>query len=360
MSAVTKPQLHDRDSEDVVLVERTARIALPDPSADEAGYDSDSEEEAEEEVVEGEEGDPLEDYPDDTKELDLVHSRISALDNLHLERFAASLEKLCLRQNFISYLDPAVFGRLTKLEELDLYDNKLKSIGNAIDSLSSLSVLDLSFNLLRTVPDGLEHLTSLKTVYFVQNRISKITGLQGLGATLRSLELGGNKLRKIENLDALVNLEELWLGKNKISKLEGLGSLKRLKILALQSNRITKIEWLEELENLEELYFSHNGIQRLENLENNTHLTTLDVGNNFVSTIENLSHLKSLTELWINNNKIPTLQALETELGSLPELETVYLEGNPCQQAEGASYRRKIMLALPKLKQIDATYTRQA
>ena len=28
------------------------------------------------------------------------------------------------------------------------------------------------------------------------------------------------KTKQIENLDALVNLEELWLGKNKISKLE--------------------------------------------------------------------------------------------------------------------------------------------
>ena len=26
--------------------------------------------------------------------------------------------------------------------------------------------------------------------------------------------------KKIENLDALVNLEELWLGKNKLAKLE--------------------------------------------------------------------------------------------------------------------------------------------
>ena len=57
------------------------------------------------------------------------------------------------------------------------------------------SVLDLSFNLLKLIPDTLHHLTSLRTVYFVQNRISKITGLQGVGETLRSLELGGNKLR---------------------------------------------------------------------------------------------------------------------------------------------------------------------
>jgi Leucine-rich repeat (LRR) protein len=55
--------------------------------------------------------------------------------------------------------------------------------------------LDLSFNNFRAVPETLHHLTSLKTVYFVQNRISKITGLETLGRTLRSLELGGNRIR---------------------------------------------------------------------------------------------------------------------------------------------------------------------
>jgi protein phosphatase 1 regulatory subunit 7 len=58
----------------------------------------------------------------------------------------------------------------------------------------------------------------------------------------------------------------------------------------------------------------------------------------------------------VNHNKIETLQALERQLGSLP-LQTIYLEGNPCQQAEGVNYRRKVMLALPStLTQIDATW----
>ena len=102
-----------------------------------------------------------------------------------------------------------------------------------------LRVLDLSFNLIKHVPEGLEHLTSLDTIYFVQNRISKISGL-GRCTTLRSLELGGNKIRvstnvtgiilfifpdspmiqTIEGLENLVDLEELWLGKNKITRLE--------------------------------------------------------------------------------------------------------------------------------------------
>lgn len=56
------------------------------------------------------------------------------------------------------------------------------------------STLDLSFNLLRSVPDRLEFLHSLETIYFVQNKISKISGFASC-TKLRSLELGGNKIR---------------------------------------------------------------------------------------------------------------------------------------------------------------------
>ena len=49
-----------------------------------------------------------------------------------------------------------------------------------ISRLDSRRVLDLSFNNIRTIPDALQTLPSLKTVYFVQNRISKISGLENL------------------------------------------------------------------------------------------------------------------------------------------------------------------------------------
>ncbi len=54
-------------------------------------------------------------------------------------------------------------------------------------------------------------------------------------------------------------------------------------------------------------------------------------------------------------NKIGTLQSLELQLKNISTLETIYLEGNPCQAKEGANYRRKIILALPQIKQLDAT-----
>jgi protein phosphatase 1 regulatory subunit 7 len=65
--------------------------------------------------------------------------------------------------------------------------------------------------------------------------------------------------------------------------------------------------------------------------------------------------LTQLEELWMSGNQVPDLRALDTELKGISTLSTIYLEGNPCQKADMTGYRRKIMLALPQLKQIDAT-----
>ncbi|KAF8322697.1 L domain-like protein, partial [Clavulina sp. PMI_390] len=323
--------------------------------------DAEDDEEDDEEGDEAASGDLLAGYPDDAEDIQLLHSKIASLPLLRLPRFAKTLHTLCLRQNAISSLPASEFGPLTELEELDVYDNAIKDEGvgkgSGVVGLAKLRILDLSFNLLRAVPPILDTLPSLHTVYFVQNKITKIDGLASpsIGASLTSLELGGNRIRMIEGLGALVNLEELWLGKNKITKLENLSSLTKLRILSIQSNRIVKIENLDALENLEELYLSHNGVEKLEGLEKNVKLTTLDVGNNRVPEVENLSHLKALTELWLNDNQIPTLHALSPELGHIAALETIYLEGNPCQRDDQSGYRRKVQLALPQVQQVDAT-----
>ena len=57
----------------------------------------------------------------------------------------------------------------------------------------------------------------------------------------------------------------------------------------------------------------------------------------------------------INYNKIPTLLDLEAQLKHIETLETIYLERNSVQTTEGAAYRRKIILLLPQIQQLDAT-----
>nr|XP_031864267.1 uncharacterized protein CI109_000180 [Kwoniella shandongensis]KAA5531339.1 hypothetical protein CI109_000180 [Kwoniella shandongensis] len=306
----------------------------------------------------------LKEYPEDTEELHLQHLRLksTSLPPLNFPRFGSHLKRLCLRQNELtSPLPQGVFDGLNELDELDMYDNRLgaRVTDEELKGCPNLTSLDLSFNNIRH-PPHLPSLTKVKILYLVQNKISVVEEgeLDWCKDTITSLELGGNRIRVIENLEKLIKLEELWLGKNKIRVLENLNTFASLKILSIQSNRITKMEGLEALVNLEELYLSHNGLTKIEGLEKNVKLKTLDIGNNMIEEIEGVSHLVDLEEFWASYNKISNLRALDTQLRPLQNLGTVYLEGNPCQTEDRANYRRKVMLALPQISQIDATYVK--
>lgn len=168
-------------------------------------------------------------------------------------------------------------------------------------------MLDLSFNNIRHI-SRVSHLAKCHTLYFVQNKIASVrpTDLQApIAHSLRSLELGGNRLRSLDNLAQLTNLEELWVGKNKITSMAGLESLHKLRVLSIQSNRLTKLEGLETLSALEELYLSHNGITCLAGLEKNVLLNTLDFGANQVESLEGVAHLAKMSQFWVRPSYLP-------------------------------------------------------
>lgn len=168
-------------------------------------------------------------------------------------------------------------------------------------------------------------------------------------------------------------MQELWLGKNKISEMkvfhsfpssiqtidlnQNLDHLTNLRIISIQSNRLTRITGLSSLPNLEELYLSHNDVRDLCGLESNTALRVLDFSNNQVSHLDHLSTLKNLEELWASNNQLASFEEVERELRDKEQLQTVYFEGNPLQTNGPAVYRNKVRLALPQIKQIDASRT---
>ena len=61
--------------------------------------------------------------------------------------------------------------------------------------------------------------------------------------SLKELDLGWNKITKIEGLNSLVNLEYLYLNNNQITTIQGLDGLTSLKELWLgYANKIDKIE----------------------------------------------------------------------------------------------------------------------
>ncbi|GMF00012.1 unnamed protein product [[Candida] boidinii] len=296
------------------------------------------------------------DIPLDTDTIDLVHLKVKSLKDLKLERFK-NLKYIFLRDNLIeSISDLKLIENKELIEEIDLYDNRINHISKHVDEFKNIKTLDLSFNKIKNIKN-IENLTELENLYFVQNKISEIKNIENL-QKLINLELGGNKIEIIsEVMLKMKNLEQLWLGKNKILEFQNLNNLSNLKILSIQSNKIKNLENLEGLVNLEELYVSHNKIEKLSGLDNLKNLTVLDVTGNFIEKLENLKHLKNLTDFWCSYNRIGEFNTIEEELKDLPELDTVYFEGNPIQLKSPTNYRRKLRLCLgPSLKKIDALY----
>ena len=294
------------------------------------------------------------DLEDEVEDIDLVHCRITSLPALKLDRFK-KVERLCLRQNRIQYIKIPDNLKPT-LKELDLYDNNIKRVDGGLEGFEKLKSLDLSFNNIRHI-EGVRHLTTLTDIYFVHNKIKEIQGLEGL-SSLRNLELGGNRISHVTGLETLTALEQLWLGKNHITELQGLNSSTSLKILSIQANRLRNISGLSALTQLEELHISHNAISSLQGLEANTNLRVIDISSNPISKLEGLEKLDRLEELWASNCKLDSFEEVEQQLKDKKELNTVYFEGNPLQLRQPVLYRNKVRLALPQIKQIDASRTR--
>jgi protein phosphatase 1 regulatory subunit 7 len=158
-----------------------------------------------------------------------------------------------------------------------------------------------------------------------------------------------------------------YIGKNKIKKIENL-NLPKLEILSIQSNRITKLENLSHLVNLEELYISDNGLTCIEGLDSLKSLKVLDLSNNQIEHIENMQGMVNLEEFWFSNNNLKNWEDLE-KLTQLSKLKCLYLEHNPIyyisnkkpsiivvdSQVNSSDYRRKVVMTLPNLEQLDAT-----
>ena len=132
-------------------------------------------------------------------------------------------QTLCFRRNLIIKIEG--LDRLVTLQELDLYDNQIEKIEN------------------------LEKLTNLKyrkLIYFVRHAVDMIVyylllvlSSHGKGIIFyRNLDLSFNAIKVMENLTALVELEELYLIQNNISKIDSLTMLSSLTTLELGANKI--------------------------------------------------------------------------------------------------------------------------
>ncbi|XP_022080173.1 leucine-rich repeat-containing protein 46-like [Acanthaster planci] len=131
-------------------------------------------------------------------------------------------------------------------------------------------------------------------------------------------------------------------------------AISKLTHLRLDRENVGEIDDLEMMGPVTNLYLQQNRIEKIKNLESLQSLCFLTLAGNQIEKVENLTDLPGLKLLDLSSNQIQ-----EFDTNELPKtLMILTMEGNPC--CKMADYRRKLLLALPNLQQLDGdAVTRQ-
>lgn len=254
--------------------------------------------------------------------------------------------------NLIGTIPPEI-GNLKKLENINLYLNKITGIPPELGNLSELTYLDIGYNQLTTIPGELGKLGKLEELWLPENKLTELPGELGNLGNLKILIVTQNRLtslppelgnlRNLKDLFAfinrltslppelgnLTNLESLSLFENELTEIPTeLGNLGKLKSIYLENNRLTSIPpELGNLQNLQTLFLGSNDLTAIPGeLGNLPNLNTLLLTGNRLTTLPpELGNLQKLTGLFAGWNKLSTLPA---ELGNLSTLGILNLSNN--------------------------------
>ncbi|PGH13584.1 hypothetical protein AJ79_03577 [Helicocarpus griseus UAMH5409] len=214
-------------------------------------------------------------------------------------------------------------GSLSKLEVLDLHDNALTELPDALADLSSLRVLNVAENQLTSIP-----FEALSTLPLVELNAQK-NHLQGhlLPAsisrleTLQILNVTGNALESLtigEKLE-LPNLQQLSIDANRIKTLPNISTWKSLLTLTAEDNDLSAIpEGLVELENIKIVDFTANNIRTLdEKISLVDSLMSFHIANNPLRERKLLTMDTDELKRELRNRLEPEIPEIEEENGSV-------------------------------------------
>ncbi|XP_043404866.1 leucine-rich repeat-containing protein 9 isoform X4 [Chelonia mydas] len=169
------------------------------------------------------------------------------------------------------------------------------------------------------------------------------------------LDLDGQHLSKIANLEKLENLRWASFSNNNLTKIEGLESCLNLEELTLDGNCISNLEGISKLTKLTRLSVNNNHLTTLERrvFENLSHLHYLSLESNRITSLVGLQKAYALIELYISNNYVSTYQEIY-HLKGLNNLVMLDMYGNLIVWKQD-NYRLFVIFHLPSLKALDGT-----
>lgn len=226
---------------------------------------------------------------------------------------------------------------LPQITKLDLRNKQLTSIPSEINTLFSLTSLDLSINQFTLIPTevflGKNRFvfipSLLKSLNLANNQLKQIPEAIGGLQSLESLDLSQNQISKIpQALGTLPQLKELHLKGNQFILFpRELRKLSKLEVLDLSNNNLISVSLtISDLSGLKKLILKHNNLTTISNeIGNLSKLKKLDVAENRLDGIPpGIFKLPNLKELRLENNKITDIPTQISELTTLSELSLFY------------------------------------
>lgn len=186
-------------------------------------------------------------------------------------------------------IDTLAFPENSLLEQLDISDNKIKSI-EPVNGLKNLKTLDAGYNLIQHIPKL--DLPELKELYLMSNDISRIENM--CFPEVIKCDFANNDLTVLEGIGC-PKLEEGYFGANSLTTITSLEHLKSLKVLDLQYNKLDEFDCDLLPENVEVLLLNNNkNLSSIKNLERLGKLKLLGIKNTKLKSVD--THQK--TEIW--------------------------------------------------------------
>ncbi|KID73942.1 Septation initiation network scaffold protein cdc11 [Metarhizium brunneum] len=256
------------------------------------------------------EAEPHESFWEDLSELDLHDKRLASLHMLdefcgklvtldvsgnklnHLEGVPSTIRELKVSQNFLTELTS--WDHLMNLQYVDISGNEVTSL-SALKNLVHLRSIKADNNQLTSL-DGLDAHDGLLHVRARNNMIEEVDFAASRFVRLEDLDLGGNRISSVQNLDMLPALARLKLSKNKLTALPMAECMKSLRHLDVSDNELLVLD-IASFPSLHSIHADRNHISQVCGFDRTRRLDSLSLREQRGKTPLDLGFLSSAYEV---------------------------------------------------------------
>ncbi|KAG8414043.1 Leucine-rich repeat protein [Metarhizium acridum] len=236
------------------------------------------------------EAEPHESFWEDLTELDLHDKRLASLHMLdefcgklvtldvsgnklnHLEGVPSTIRELKVSQNLLTELTS--WDHLMNLQYVDISGNEVTSL-SALKNLVHLRSIKADNNQLTSL-DGLDAHDGLLHLRARNNMIEEVDFAVSRFARLEDLDLGGNRISSVQNLDMVPALARLKLSKNKLTALPMAECMKSLRHLDVSDNELLALD-IAAFPNLHSIHADRNHISQVCGFDRTRRLDSLSL-----------------------------------------------------------------------------------